>query len=357
MNYSAEGRFSKMIHSVDLAVFAHNEASRIKPFLEDLARQSIFSSEMFSAQLFILANGCTDSTVNVARNLCGAFPNPENIMILDLPVGGKSRTWNTFVHEKSRKDASDLVFLDADIELPEPSTIEKLIRFLVANPQVKASSSRPVKDIDYHPTKLSKVESLIAAGGGTSGHNLRTAICGQLYAMRSSVAREIKLPIGLPVEDGFIRHSIITSVFSSEIDHSFIDQSEEVWHVYASERRIGGLLKHQTRIVIGSAINAAIFGHLIGLRDAGKHQELRDELAHGAVMESWLPQTLRRLLPSRRFGWVPLPWLYSRTLSFLKNGPYTRRRSIAALAGFGMDVVVYMIAQVKMARGTGAGHW
>src|SRR6185295_8954554 len=105
-----------------------------------------------------------------------------------------------------------LVFLDADIGLPQRNTVASLVEFLDRRREIQATSSLPIKDIDYYPTKLGLIETMISAGGRTSGHhNLRTTLCGQLYAMRSDAARRINLPIGLPVEDGFVRHAIITN--------------------------------------------------------------------------------------------------------------------------------------------------
>ena len=50
--------------------------------------------------------------------------------------------------------------------------------------------------------------------------------------MRTAAAKAIKLPIGLPVEDGFVRHAIITNLFSEPENQSRIDQPENVFHTY-----------------------------------------------------------------------------------------------------------------------------
>ncbi|WP_199085317.1 glycosyltransferase [Bosea sp. ASV33] len=343
--------------NVDLAVFAHNEQDRIARTLADLSSQTIFSHEDFSTRLFVLANGCSDDTVAVTRSELSKFENPGVAVVHDLKEGGKSRTWNRFVHEISQEDADILVFIDADIGLPDRSAIKNIVDFLICRKDIVATSSLPLKDIEFYPQDLSLVEKAIANGSKTSGHDLTTAICGQLYAMRSEAARAIKLPIGLPVEDGFIRHAIITSLFSRPEDESLIAQSPEATHVYPSERSIAALLKHQTRIVIGSAVNAALFRYFIRLHRQEGRQRVLNELSASANSPRWLPEKLRKLLPDSRFGWVPWPWLFSRTAAFLKGGPYTVRRTSIAILGFGMDCIVFVNSQFKMARGTGAGHW
>jgi hypothetical protein len=345
------------VYTADIAIFAHDEETKIEATMSDLAKQTVFADSKFSVRLMVLANGCKDGTCDVAWAAARQFPDPEAVTIYDLKEGGKSRTWNKFVHELSRPQANFLVFLDADIALPENQTIAKLIQFLDLRSDILATSSLPIKDIEYYPCRLGLIERMIAAGGRTSGHNLRTAICGQLYAMRSAAARKIKLPIGLPVEDGFVRHAIITELFSEPVNESRIDQTKDAFHLYVSERSVSSLLKHQIRIVIGSALNAALFAHFTNLHGrAGKYEIIR-ELEHGAHCASWLSETLEKLLPSPKYGWIPLSWLYGRTYSFIKNGPYSPRRILVAALGFGLDFVVYIMAQFKMARGAGAGYW
>ncbi len=203
---------------VDIAIFAHNEETRIGAMMSSLAQQTIFTNSRLSTRLLVLANGCQDETCDMARSAAQKFPDPGIVEVYDLNQGGKSRTWNTFVHKLSRSEANILVFLDADIELPQHDVIATLIEFLNQRPDVAATSSLALKDIEYFPTKLGLIEKMICAGARTSGHNSRTAISGSLSAVRAARARMIKLPIGLAVEDGFIRHAIITQLFSEPED-------------------------------------------------------------------------------------------------------------------------------------------
>ncbi|MBO9136790.1 hypothetical protein J5289_21430 [Rhizobium sp. B230/85] len=143
-----------------------------------------------------------------------AFTNPDDVLVLNLAGGGKSKIWNTFLYEKSRKDESVIVLPGCGYR------IARTFHHRKADPVCPRQSSdqgqlEPAGQ--GHPLPSHQTEQNREPDRGRWRHqrqNLRTAICGQLYAMRSSMAREIKLPIGLPVEDGFIRHSIITTVFS-----------------------------------------------------------------------------------------------------------------------------------------------
>jgi hypothetical protein len=286
-------------------------------------------------RILVLCNGCTDGTVAAA-----VTPGVE---VVDLAQGGKSRTWNRFVHDLSRHDADMLVFCDADIRLPEKDALLGLVRGLG---DLWVMNSRPVKDIGFDVEPKGVVDRVIAgASGGLD--DWRTAICGQFYAMPAGVARRFWLPIGLPVEDGFLRAMVLTDGLTEAEDFGRIGGGD-VFHVYASERSIPALIRHQTRIVIGSAINAAVFAHLRGVPLPAHHAEL----ARAAGDPDWLGRVIKAQLP-RWFGYVPLHFLTKRVVRAWRHP----RRWPMAIVGFGFDAIVYANAQWRMARGTGAGHW
>lgn len=336
-----------MTTRVDIGVFAHNEADGIADVLAELAGQSLFSDPAFNVHLHVLANGCTDDTAARAREYSDARPGWH---VQDLTEGGKSRTWNVFVHEISRPETAHLLFCDADITLPNPDTLRGLVGLLDETPDLAATVSRPVKDIAHDGTDLSGLDRLIAAAGGTLDDWSR-AICGQLYAMRAEVARGFHLPIGLPVEDGFVRAMIVTDVLSGTERADRITGRAEFFHVYASERGLRALIRHQVRIVIGSAINSVLFGVLVREGDKTPAQRLKD----AALDPDWLAKTLKNELPRARYGYVPTGFLTKRLKGFgARKGI---KQKAVVLAGFGFDALVYVIAQWRMARGTGAGFW
>lgn len=331
---------------VDIGVFAHNEAAGIAAMVARLAAQDVLASEQISARVLVLANGCSDATV--ARARAAAKPGIE---VVELAKGGKSRTWNRFVHDLSRDEADVLLFVDADIEFSDPTALRKLAEGLVAQPGLWVLNSQPIKDIVARPQGLSRTDRLIAAAGGGLD-DWQKSICGQLYAMPSARARLFHLPIGLPVEDGFLRAMVLTDALTFDGDLGRIDGLPGGFHIYASERSIRALVRHQTRIVIGSAINAACFA---ALRDLPPQARL-PELARAAGDASWLPTLLQARLPRLPFGYVPWHFLTKRLLR-LRHGKITARRLLITMLGFGFDLVVFVRAQIAMGRGAGAGHW
>jgi glycosyltransferase involved in cell wall biosynthesis len=328
---------------VDIGVFAHNEAKAIADMVAQLLAQDLSGLE---ARILVLANGCTDATADLAR--------AAGVEVADLAEGGKSRTWNRFVHDLARDAPEVLIFVDADIAFTAPDCLKRLALGLVARPELWVLNSQPVKDIVARPEGLGALDKIIAAAGGGLD-DWKTAICGQLYAMPAARARRFHLPIGLPVEDGFLRAMVLTDALTGPEDFGRIDGLDGLSHLYASERRIAALIRHQTRIVIGSAINFAAFEALRALPEEAR----RPALARAAADEGWLVRAIRARLPGWPFGFVPMHFLTKR-LQRLWSHPrdlLRPKRVFLALMGFGFDAIVYVLAQYRMARGTGAGHW
>ncbi|MEZ5798318.1 MAG: glycosyl transferase group 2 family protein [Paracoccaceae bacterium] len=320
---------------VDLGIFAHDEAAGIAAMVAGLRAQEAGAG--IDLRLLVLANGCRDDTALLAR-AAGAE-------VADLPEGGKSRTWNRFVHDLSRPDAEILVFADADITLDGPDALARLIRGLAARPALWVLNSLPVKDAALRgPRNLVERLALKAAGGLD---DWKTAICGQLYAMPAARARRFRLPIGLPVEDGFLRAMVLTDGLTGPEDFSRIDGLDGLRHLYGSETTLAGLIRHQERIVIGSAVNAALFGHLRDLPAPARAPECARLAADPAALRG----VIAARLPRWPYGFVPFHFLIKRLARARLS------RLMVAILGFGFDAIVYVRAQIGMARGTGAGHW
>jgi glycosyltransferase involved in cell wall biosynthesis len=331
---------------IDIGIFAYNEAGKIATVIAELTRQTVFATPDLDIRLHVLANGCTDATCALARD---ALAGNDDWCVHDLHPGGKSLTWNRFVHELSRPKTDILLFCDADIILPNPNTVLGLIRLLLEEPERHATVSRPVKDIVHDGRPLGLTDRLIAQAATTS-YNWQHAICGQLYAMRTDIARGFHLPIGLPVEDGFIRAMILTSVLTEDGDVSRIWGESEFFHVYQSERSLRSLIRHQVRIVIGSGINAVVFGALISdpsLTPRELLRQIKDD-------PDWISRTLRSKLP-QAYGYIPLQVLTKRLRRLDRRNGLARNAII--MVGFGFDAVVYVAAQWRMFRGAGAGFW
>lgn len=341
---------------IDIAVFAYNEAANISNLIADVAKQTVFARPDVDIRLLILANGCTDDTVPVAiaaRDKLDASLVPR-IEVMNFERGGKSRTMHHFIHECSRRHADLLGFMDADIRLPETDTLERMIEQMLTRPSLQTFTSRPVKDIEYDSEGSSLISRVIAAGGGGLS-DYRNAICGQLFMMRSAMARQIGLPDGLPVEDGFMRAMMLTDLLSAPEDLERIDGDPEVYHIYESIRGIPELIRHQTRIVIGSVVNEVLYTKIS--QSTSTQEEAHTLLMSASTDANWLGRVLKESLPRFPYGYVPFPYLFWRLRAYPDSGKTGLKSRLMLFLGFGLDVVVYVRASFHMMTRPSSGYW
>jgi hypothetical protein len=341
---------------IHIGVFAHNEQQAITALLEDLAAQDLFERPDLHVRVFVLANGCTDATVRMASEAVARMPPhvARAVSVLDLPFKGKSRTWNHFVHALSAGHADCIYFVDADIRIPQRGNLGMMLQQLTATGSVVVNS-RPRKDIEVAPAALSLMERVIVLSSGVSS-DYRHSISGQLYLARAHAIEGIHMPVGLPVEDGFLRAMVVTRLLTEAEDLQRIHGEPGIWHVYASLRTARALVRHQTRLVIGGAINNVVYGELCAQAvEFGQRSALLRSVCED---ERWLARVLRGTLPRWPSGFVPVHFLVKRLYalrSARQLGPV--RTFLLLTAGLAFDTVVYLNAQFQMARGRGAGYW
>lgn len=344
-----------LIH-IDLAILAHNEEKSIPLLIEDLGKQSILALPDIDLRVEILANGCSDATVEAAEKARLHLPPSiaDRITVRDLEAPGKSRTMNWFLRNGLRPEAEFLFFMDGDIRLPSHGSMAAMVEQMRARPELQVFTSRPVKDIVYYDISAGFVTHAIAAGreGLT---DFRRSIAGSLFLIRAPMARRLSLPVGLPVEDGFIRAMVLTEFLSQPEDLTRIDGDPKVFHLYESVRTAKELIRHQTRLVIGSSVNAALFRWL--RRKVSTHTEAERLLAEAARDDNWLQNVLAEELPCWPYGYVPFSYITGRVARLFGRRPVSIRPLIMVFPGFALDLVVYVRASMHMMFRPSANHW
>ncbi len=114
---------------VSVIVAAYNEERHIETKLRSLLEADYPPA---LRQIILACDGCSDASVALARHFAAAHPQ-EDLLILDLPRGGKAAALNQAVAQAS---GEILVFSDADT-LWLPDTLRELVAPF-ADPQVGA---------------------------------------------------------------------------------------------------------------------------------------------------------------------------------------------------------------------------
>lgn len=337
---------------VNIGVFIYNEEENVETIFLDIINQDIFLRSDIKVSIYFLVNGSTDRSIQIVTDLCERY-RKYNLKVCNFEQSGKSRTWNRFVHEISDEFVDVFIMLDADIRIREAHVFSWLVDGFDNDPELRVLTSRPVKDIDFAPAKLSLVQKLISKGGGTA-NNWKTSVCGQLYSVRGVYLKNLWMPIGLPVEDGFLRAMVLTDFLTSFRENERIGGNESVFHIYKSIMNINELFKHQTRIIVGSAINAEIFRIL--RNNNFSSQEAGEFFQKISLEEDWIERIVSNNLPKVPYGYVPFHFIFKRIRNILQDGIELNRIPVLFI-GTVFDMIIYILASVRMARGVKSGYW
>ncbi|MCI4589264.1 glycosyltransferase [Sphingobium sp. BYY-5] len=171
--------------TVAVAIFAHQEERRIGACLASLPL------DRPDTLFHVLVNGTTDATIQRAMTAAGGR---INVIVHDIAQGGKSRTWNHFVHHLLTGGEETIIFMDGDAQIAAGS-IDALVAELAAHPMANAVAGMPMNGRMVETYR----EGLRAEGG----------LFGDLYAMSGRFVaaireRGLRLPDDLIGDDGLV---------------------------------------------------------------------------------------------------------------------------------------------------------
>ena len=131
-----------------VVIFAKDEEKNIAQILRSLASQSLIAQKDVALTVYVVANGCTDRTVDFAREAAAKLDERWNgkAEILDWEAAGKSRSWNRFIHEILPSDVTWVIALDADIEFVDDFVLASMIDLMRNTPSLQVVSGSPIKD-------------------------------------------------------------------------------------------------------------------------------------------------------------------------------------------------------------------
>jgi len=341
---------------LSIGIVAWNEERNIARMLDSLFRQSLFerlSGRGLKAQIFCAANGCTDRTVGIATDAFEKqsrehpFKQAFECRALDITKRGKVNAWNTFVHKESSPDAQYLMMMDADILIDNVNTLASMLFTLEENPMTSVTTDEPRKHFALKPRKsLRETLSLLISDLTRAG---QAQLCGQLYCIRSSVARRIFLPRDIgALEDGFIKAVVCTDFLTAAITPDRIVQAPDASHIFEAYTSARAVLNNQKRQMIGQTVLHILVDDYLRtlsvpqrLNLAGTLEELeRDD-------PDWLKRLIAAHLARTRFFWRLIPGAASLRFRRLARLHGLQRVGYfpAALAGF-----VFSVAGMYLAR-------
>lgn len=178
-----------------VAVFAHNEERNIAAAITSI----LAAGEGYTLAIAILANGCVDRTLAIARELASGH---ANIQVIEIELADKSNAWNHYVHKVAATspfgEAEIHVFVDGDVQLAA-STFCAFSTALAQYPSANAVGALPTTGRD----REAWCRRMIANG----------TLSGGLYALSSDFLRRIQQR-GVCIPRGFIGEDWAVSLYA-----------------------------------------------------------------------------------------------------------------------------------------------
>lgn len=181
--------------SLSVCILAHNEARLLPACVGSLRAAGLGGED----RVHILANGCTDQTVLIARTLLAA---DHRIRLHELVVADKANAWNDYVHRLADPAIQTHVFLDGDVRASE-NALTALSEALITAPEAYAAAALPIAG----RSRRRWARRLLV-------HNY---LSGNLYALSGSAIaafrkQSLRLPFGAKGEDGVITYLLLTDL-------------------------------------------------------------------------------------------------------------------------------------------------
>jgi glycosyltransferase involved in cell wall biosynthesis len=260
---------------LSLGIIVRNEEEAIGPMLESLFRQTLFAElnrRGWLCEIICVANGCTDRTVEIAQSilaektashpLAGSF----TCRVESLARPGKLHAWNQYVHRLSAREAECLFLADGDILIHHPATLWNMYLVLEQNETATAVTDQPLKDIAFKQRNTLRERISLATSRITQSRPAQ--LTGQLYGIRSTVARNIFLPRDLMAcEDGFIKSLVCTYFLTRPESLERVVRARDASHVFQAYVGLLEIVRNQKRQMIGQTIvHILVDGYLKSLR-------------------------------------------------------------------------------------------
>ena len=346
---------------ISIGIRAWNEESIIRRTLTSVFNQSLFEElhrRNVRCEVVCIPNGCTDRTAEIARQVFEEqqrwhpFADAFTARVVEVAQAGRNNTWNAYVHTISDPKADYLFLMDSDILFDRPQTLFNMFAALENKPEAYISSDRQVKDIALKENKSLLDRISLATSDMT--RTIEGQITGQLYCIRSAVARRLWLPkdLGAP-DDGFIKAIVCTDFFSHEVEPGRIITAKDASHIYEAYTSPREILDNQKRQMIGQTTVHVLVEYLRRLPPEQRANLATTLKRSDEASPDWVQRLMHEHLRQHRHFWELFPNLLSfRFKRWLKLKGLQRLTHLpATIAGFIVTLIACARARQHFKQG------
>jgi hypothetical protein len=173
-------------------------------------------------------------------------------------------------------------------------------------------------------------------------------LCGQLYCIRTEIARNIYLPKDLAAcEDGFIKTLVCTDFLTSPVQPQRIRLAEGAEHTFEAYSSPAVILKNQKRQIMGQTIvHILVDGYLKSLPLTKRARMAETLQEKDRTDPTWLKRLIHEHLQQTRFWWRLYPGMSGLSFKKLKRLKTGERLAClpAAMASSSLALVSGLLA-------------
>lgn len=354
---------------LSVGVVAWNEESSIVAALQSILKQTVFRNARslgFETELIVIANGCTDSTVDVTASFFqkkrGEFPQISGVRLRleEVAEAGFANAWNLLAHTTSRPDADYIYFVNADIVIDQPEAFERMLNELQKNGEMQVVSPVGRKHIEAAKCKTF-CDRLNLAVTRFTEKNQTAQVRGHCFCARTAAMRSVWLPKRFPgAVDGAFKRMIISNMASTGDQPARIGLVRNAGYTFEAYRTFKDIYNRRVRLFVGQTFIEALMRHLKTMRAEQPGLNLAAYLrARDETDPSWLHRLVQLSIRVKGLAaTMPSPWF---RFLFWKNpnlGIFKKLGMLpVAVIAFVFDVPVFLSAAWHLKTGNVSNVW
>ncbi len=354
---------------LSVGVVAWNEESSIVAVLESILKQTIFRKARslgFETELIVIANGCTDRTVDVTASffekMRGEFPQISGVRfrLEEVSEAGFANAWNLLAHTYSRPDADFIYFVNADIVIDQPEAFEWMLHALQKNREIQVVSPVGRKHIEIAKCKTF-CDRLNLAVTRFTEKNQTAQVRGHCFCARAAAMRSVWIPKRFPgAVDGAFKRMIVSNMASTVDKPECIGLARNAGYTFEAYRTFKDIYNRRVRLFVGQTFIEALMRHLKIMRAEQPELNMTAYLrARDENDPSWLHRLVQLSIRVKGLcRTMPSPWFRFRFWKNPKIGIIKKLGMLpVAIIAFMFDIPVFLSAAWRLKTGHVSNVW
>jgi glycosyltransferase involved in cell wall biosynthesis len=354
---------------LSVGVVAWNEESGIVQALESILKQTVFRNADgagFETELIVIANGCTDSTVEVTAGFFEKarreFPDHGAVKLrLEIvPEAGFANAWNLLAHTYSRADADFIYFVNADIVIDQDDAFEWMLNELQKDSGMQVVSPVGRKHIEAAKCKTF-CDRLNMAVTRFTEKNQTAQVRGHCFCARAAAMRSVWLPKYFPgAVDGCFKRMIVSNMASTQDKPMRIGLARNAAYTFEAYRTFADIFHRRVRLFVGQTFIETLMSHLKTMRAEQPNLNLMAYLrARDETDSSWLHRLVQLNIHVKGlYATMPSPWFRFRFWNNPKIGTAKKLGMLpVAVIAFIFDIPVILSAAWHLKTGRVSNVW